>query len=563
MNAEANLHRLSAICLAILSTMMVWQFYDQNWWAPDDGAYAHIADRLLRGEVLNGSIFDLHFGLVHFIHAAAFKLFGTSFVGLRYPLAVMTVLQSLIAFWLLRDLEWSTALAGGIAMSALTFVQFLDPSANWYALFAAVCLIAAVVWIPREAAFRYSVLGGLVMLVIMFRQLTGGLVAIGLVTYLLCEDTTRTAFSRPLLGRAVLALCALALGFYLYKTASPLSFLLFGVWPVALIAAAWFNCVMPNRTVARMVAQLVFGALVAVSPLLLYHLYHGTLYSWFDDTVLTGFRLVGLPFIHKTTYAALPVVALATAKGFEPLTLVNAAFWCLLLLAPIVLGAVTVARSLVGGYSVPVLAHMAVFFAIVSAHYEIAIYLFYSTAMTLCGLLAVSAEWPRRVQTGIAACVLVLAGIGLWSQAGQPLTRGFAGIAAGKAAPIDKGIMEYRVGLHVPPSDRAFYEWLVPLIKQNSGAQDSILALPVNPELYFMTGRRNPTRFFNSAFGLRTDMEVEVLLSTLVVDPPALVIFNSHDKYVTPQTLKVMAEVRAIYQRIASRNGVEVFLRPR
>ena len=563
MAQEASLHRLSGICLAILATMMMWQFHDQNWWAPDDGAYAHIADRLLKGEVLNGSIYDIHFGLVHFIHAATFKLFGSSIVGLRYPLALMTVLQSLLVFWLFRDRGWLTALAGGMAMVALTFVQFLNPTANWYALFATVFLIAATVWIPRDAAFRYCVLGGLIMIVIMFRQLTGGLVAIGLVTYLLSEDSSRSAYSRPILGRAVFALCALLLGFYLFKTASPLAILLFGIWPVALILTGWFNCVMSNRMVARMLVQLMFGAFVAISPLLLYHLYHGSLFTWFDDTILTAFRLVSLPFMDKASYAALPLVGMLMSKGLDAGTVVNEIFWIALLLAPVLLGAMTVARGLSAGGSAPLVAHMAVFFAVVSAHYEIAIYLFYSTAMTLCGLLALTDGRHKRVQGGVAVCVLLLAGVGLWSHAGQPLTRGLAGIAAGERAPIDKNALEFRVGLRVAPTDRVFYEWLVPMILENSLPEESILALPVNPELYFMSKRRNPTRFFNSALGLRTDAEVEKLLSTLVVDPPALVVFRTNDKYVTPNTLKIVAKVRQTYRRIALREGIEVYARPR
>jgi len=563
MNNDVTLHRLSAIILAILATMMVWQFHDQNWWAPDDGAYAHIAERLLKGEVLNGSIFDIHLGLVHFIHAAAFKLFGTSLVGLRYPLAVMTVLQCLIVFFLFWDRDWTTALAGGIAMAALTFVQFLNPSANWYALFATICLIAATAWIPREAAFRYWVLGGLVMVVIMLRQLTGAFVGIGLIAYLLCEHTTRSVYSKPILARALLALCGLALGFYLYRAASSLAFLMFGVWPLALIAAAWFNCVMSDRAVARMMGQLILGAAVAIAPLLLYHCYHGSLTTWFDDTVMAAFRLVSLPFIHRSTYAALPVVGILVSKGFDVGAIVNEIFWSLLLLAPIVLGAITVTRSLASGTSAPLVAHMAVFFSVVSAHYEIPIYLLYSTALTLCGLLSLTDGWSKRAQAYMAGCVLVLAGIGLWFHAGQPYTRGLAGIATGRIAALDKSDMAYRVGLRVPPTDRAFYEWLVPLIGENSAPDESILALPVNPELYFMTGRRNPTRFFNSALGLRTDLEVEVLLSTLVVDPPALVIFHRGDKYVTPNTLKVVAKVRETYRRIASRDDIEVYARPR
>lgn len=250
-------------------------------------------------------------------------------------------------------------------------------------------------------------------------------------------------------------------------------------------------------------------------------------------------------------------------RGVDTGTVINEIFWIALLLAPVFLGAITVSRSLFRSGSVPLLAHMAVFFAVVSAHYEIPNYLFFSTAMTLCGLLALTADWQKRTQTGAAVGVLLLAGVGLWSHAGQPVTRGLVGLAAGERTLIDKEIMEFRVGLRVAPTDRAFYEWLVPLIRQNSGPEESILAMPVNPELYFMTGRRNPTRFYNSALGLRTETEVEALLSTLAVDPPALVIFNSGDKYVTPNTLKIVTEVRQTYQRIALRDGIEVYIRPR
>jgi hypothetical protein len=561
MTQEATLYRLSGICLAILATSMMWQFHDQNWWAPNDGAYAHIADRLLKGEVLNGGIYDINLGLVHFIHAATFKLFGSSMVGLRYPLALMTVVQSMMVFWLFRERDWMTALAGGMAMAALTFVQFLNPSANWYALFATVCLIAATVLIPRDSPLRYGILGGLAMIVIMFGHLIGGLVAMGLVTFLLCEDSTRTSYSRPILGRLVLALCATLLGFYLFRTASPLSFFLFGVWPVAVIATSWFNCVMSNRTVARMMAQLLFGAAIAIAPLLLYHLYHDSLSTWFDDTIVTAFGLISPDSNRQASYAALPIVALTMAKGFDTGSIINGIFWTALLLAPMALGAITVMRSLAAGPSVPIVVHMAVFFAVVSAHYEIAAYLFYSTAMTLCGLLALSADWHKRAQGGVAVCVLMLAGVGLWSHAGQPLTRGFSDIAAGRHVPLGKKVADYRVGLRLAPADQALYDWLVPLIQENSEPGESILALPVNPELYFMADRRNPTRFSNATLGLRSDAQVATLLSALAADPPAVVIFSSGDKYVTPNTERVADQIRRTYWLIGSRDSVEIYAR--
>lgn len=561
MASDTTMHRLSAVLIALLATAMVWQFHDQTWWAPDDGAYAHIAERMLKGEVLNGSIYDLHLGLVHFIHAAAFKIFGTSMVGLRYPLALFTVIQCLLALWLFRDRGWVIAMAGGIAMVALTFVQFLNPTANWYALFATVLLIAVTVWMPREARWRYAILGALVMTVFMLRQLTGAFVAIGLVTYLLTEEEHRSTFSKPVLARAVLALSAIILGVYLFKNASPLSLLLFGVWPIALIVAAWGNCIMSDRAVLRMVGHLTLGALLALAPLVIYHLSHGSLMTWIDDTIVTVFRLVSLPFIDKASYFHWPLIMASLSMDGLPLhSIVNGVFWMALLLAPPILGWITVKQSL-NGTAAPILAHMAVFFALVSVHYEIAHYLFYSVALVQCGLLAVSSAWSKRAQTIMACATLLLAGIGLWSHAGQPLTRGLIGQVAGERTAVQKDALDYRVGLRVAPQEHDFYRWLVPLIAKNSQPNDSILALPVNPELYFMTGRRNPTRFFNSALGLRNPAEVQVLLSTLVVDPPALVIFNSGDKYVTPAALEVMDKVRSIYTAIASRDGIEVYVR--
>ena len=468
MISDATWRRASTIFLALLATAIVWQFHDQNWWPPDDGAYAHIAERLLRGEVLNGSIYDIHLGLVHFVNAAAFKLFGATMVALRYPLALFTVLQCVIVMWLLKDQEWLTALAGGIAMATLTFVQFLNPTANWYALFATIVLISAVIGIPRDAVPRYYVLGALVMTVIMFRQLTGAIVAIGLVTYLLAEGKHRGSYAKPRLAQAVLVLCALALAFYLFKNASPLSILLFGIWPLGLIVLAVRNCVISDRTTVRLIGEMALGAGLAIAPLVGYHLVNGSLVGWIDDTVLSAFRLVSLPFFDRASYVHLPMVAvMQLAGGLKWLAILNGFFWIALLVAPPMLGWIALRRSLGLGERVPPLAHMAVFFALVSVHYEIPIYLFYTTALTLCGLLSVSGEWSKRAQLMAGATVLLIAGVGLWSHAGQPLTRGMGGIAAGERMAVDNDAINFRVGLRVAPAEKAFYEWLVPLIRKN------------------------------------------------------------------------------------------------
>ena len=103
---------------------------------------------------------------------------------------------------------------------------------------------------------------------------------------------------------------------------------------------------------------------------------------------------------------------------------------------------------------------------------------------------------------------------------------------------------------------------MLDLIRRETPEDGSILALPVNPELYFLSGRRNPTRFYNSALGIRDDGDLQAVLETLRRAPPALVFFRPDDKYVTEQAVRIMAFVRAHYEPLESRAGFEIFRYP-
>ena len=71
---------------AIVNSLLLWHFHDRYFYPTDDGFYAHIAERLLNGAVLHLDVQDIHPGYIHFVHAAAFRLFGMDIVSLRYPL---------------------------------------------------------------------------------------------------------------------------------------------------------------------------------------------------------------------------------------------------------------------------------------------------------------------------------------------------------------------------------------------------------------------------------------------------------------------------------------------
>ena len=102
--------------------LIVVHFHDRFWWPPDDGAYAYVALRLLRGDVLNGDVQDIHAGYVHFIHAAALKMFGEDLLSLRYPLSMLTVLQAALVYLLLLPRGPFAAFAGaGLAARCRLF----------------------------------------------------------------------------------------------------------------------------------------------------------------------------------------------------------------------------------------------------------------------------------------------------------------------------------------------------------------------------------------------------------------------------------------------------------
>jgi hypothetical protein len=91
---------------------------------------------------------------------------------------------------------------------------------------------------------------------------------------------------------------------------------------------------------------------------------------------------------------------------------------------------------------------------------------------------------------------------------------------------------------------------------------DSIFAVPSNAELYFLTQRRNPFRFYNTALGVRTDADVEEVRQVMRERPPRVVTFDPHDKYNTARSRQIMDDVRARYVLVGRVDPFEVYVLP-
>jgi hypothetical protein len=565
-------HFAALVATALFAAALLSHFYDRYWWPPDEGAYGYVADRILAGDVLNRDVQDIHLGAVDFANAAALRLFGNQLVSMRYPLVLMTFVQSLLLCFLLLPRGAMVAAGGGMAAAALSLVQFLNPTAHWYCLFLTTVTIAWLTLMPRGRRCRLEVTGWLLATVFVFRQLSGVLTAIGVLTYLLLEGWELPSRGRKRLAPALAAVMFAGLGFYLLKKTDPIAIALYGVWPLALLCLAFARTNLADRELMGMLGRLGVGAAAGIAPLLAYHLAHGSVGNWLADTVGTAVAMTDLDFFRTKSYTYWILMGFARSLGASSgPELANGMLWGILPLVPVALGAVVRRRAwrAVGAgatdsarAALSPLAVVAVFYTVVSLHYQIPIYLFYSLSLSVCALLwlASATESGATVtRRALVPALAALSAIALYYQAGQPNSMRTSLFSGKRIAMVEAPSMN-RLGLHIAPAERALYRRVVELVDAHAAADDTILAVPFDPEIYYLTGRRAPVRFFNSAFGIRDSGDLARALDAVAAAPPRVVFYDPTDKYDTELSRRLMSDLRPSLRHVGDLGRLQVYL---
>lgn len=565
----AGMSRLMAAAVfAVAMTValaVVLHFHDRFWSAPEEGAYAHVAERVLAGESLADTERAVHLGYTSFANALAFKLFGVDLVSLRYPLVVLTLLLCGLTFWLLAGRGLLAAFSGAFAMACLTFVQYLNPAAQWYALFLCVLIVALLAARPAERRGTLEALGFLLAALFLFRPLSGVFAAMGVFAFLLLQEERHAGHPKVRLARGLALLLLVSLVLYLRVVTDLAAALLFGALPAMLLGFTFVATRVGDRALAVTLLRMVVGGALAAAPLLAYHLAAGSFDNWWQQT-LASMISPAAGAADVPGFAALAVqgfgqVVGGFAGGAGGAALLNGLFWLALPLLPLVLG-VTLLRGLwreqaAGPAALPIIA---CFFALVSVDIQAPANLFFSGALTLAAVLFLAAGAGARRSFACACFALVLSLIGLTYQAGQPLARGWQGIVAGETRTVVAPSGLPRAGLTVAAEEAALYGLLVELIEANSAPEDTILALPASPELYYLAQRRYPLPFFDAARGLGTVAELQVAQAALAQEPPRLVFFRPHDSHNTPLVWRLMADLRDRYRLLETAGGFEIYL---
>jgi hypothetical protein len=235
----------------------------------------------------------------------------------------------------------------------------------------------------------------------------------------------------------------------------------------------------------------------------------------------------------------------------------NGLYWTILPLVPALCGLALVARVVrrgTGDASDTALPCLAVFHALVALRFQIPVYLYYTVGLSLAGWL-----WLLGRRTWLVGGIAVaLSVVGVVYHAGEPF-RSVEGMIGGERRPLVRSDLLPRLGVRLDRDDLETYRSLIDLIRRTTRPEDPIFALPYDPELYFLSERRNPFSFSLLPLHLAEQHDADAVIHTLLERPPALVIHNRTDKYNEPSVGPIVEAVQRHYRLLAAVGPFDVY----
>lgn len=532
-----NMIIAAVLALLCTSAIMVF-FYDQFWWPADEGVYAYVAQRANAGDVIHRDVIDLHSGYGNALNALAFRMFGEDLLSLRYPLVVIAFVQSCIAFVLLKDKGAIPAFVGAVALAAFSFVQFPNPSANWHALGVFFCLCLCLEKLPKGAPGRLLLAGFLVGVCFFTRQLSGVFLGLGLACVVLAE--AEKSWSNARVATVLIGgVSTVGLLLYVASKQSLFGIVWAGVWPLFIMIVATLRARVSLGEAVKTAGAVLVGFALAGLPLAILAFSHDALMFWVNDIFVTALLINAQDFIHEQSY--LYVVFAAVRAVLAPsggVALVSGLAWLTLILSVPLFGAYA-SFKYVRSKALPPSVILAVFWTVGGLHYQIPIYFYFVLPAALFGLLML------RSTPAILGGLMALSCWALVFQAAQPLSRSYQGVIEGERAAANVPANLPRVSLRVQAEDAALYRDLIETIEASARPLEPLLTIPMEPQINFMTGRKSPVRYYATPLGLRVDQDVLDTLKSLNEASPLFVVHRRGDKYLTPLSARLLAEIKA------------------
>jgi len=199
-------------------------------------------------------------------------------------------------------------------------------------------------------------------------------------------------------------------------------------------------------------------------------------------------------------------------------------------------------RMLTMSLALPVLA---AFYGLVSLFHQIPVYLYFTSVLSIAGSLWLLAALKPRWKLPMSAMLVVLSGVSLAFHAGEPIPHTIIDyIRPTKTELFNSHSQLPNVDLWINENSLAAYKKVVHIIEEETSRGDYLFAIPNNAELYFMTDRPNPFRFFSTDHGVMSGTEVQNIVQTLERLRPRIITFSPGDGRNNTHSLAIMEHVR-------------------
>jgi hypothetical protein len=544
-----NAHKYAILLIVwIISAVYVGRFIDRGWIPHDEGSLAQSAERVLAGELPHRDFAEIYTGGLSFLYAAAFKFLSANLVSIRYVFFAIFLIfvPALYAIAVRFASPW---VAGAVTLLGVAWSvpNYFAGVPSWYNLFFAVLGTAALTrHIETERVgwlFFAGLCGGLSFLA----KITGMYYVLAVCLFFTFRERflSRASRDESTKSAAYTSLKVISYGIFLsliffllrYRlgameifhfllpTAAICVFLLWDEW-----RAGYGTFSARLRTSVGLL--LPFGCGVAI-PIILF-LVPYFLTNSLGDFVQGIFVLPQKRFEHAsmnfpsilTLAASVPyalllfwpfslserpsmetnfqlalMIPLAVAVSLSESFGVYSFLWLSarsLAVVAVLAGCVILFRSFrtcaVAENQLQILSLLVIMTALVSLvqfPFAAPIYFLYAAPLIVLTLLAVvmaQPNAPRLLHSGILASYFFFAVF--WTNTGYVRYLGVRYQSYRPASILDSDRAEIRV----TEADKALYRRMVELIRKHRGSTNYIYATPDCPEVYFLSGMRNPTR---------------------------------------------------------------------
>lgn len=535
------------IIIWVLSAVYVFRFVDRGWIPHDDGILAQMAERVLSGELPHRDFDEIYTGGLSFLYAAAFKILGVKLMSIRIVLFLF-FLAFVPALYSISVRLASPVIAGAVTLLGVVWSvpNYFAGLPSWYNLFFAIfgtlALIRHIETQQSKWLFIAGLCGGFSFLV----KLGGIYYVAAVFLFLTYREQTlsvdETKHSEPICSSFVV-LKGLIFFFFLgllvlllRSRLGAMEIFHFLIPSVAICGSLlWLELrkrqgSLPLR-VKRLSSLLMPFCLGVTIPIALFlipyiltnsvsDLYRGVVvlpqkrlqYATMDfPPFLTVVASVpyALLFLFDLSHSRRPIldkivttiliVALALALISSNNIYVYKFIWqsaTQLAVIAVLTGCFLLVRSSRSDLISPVrrqvlllLVIMTGLVSLVQFPFAAPIYFCYVAPLvilTLCGVVNLGYDALKPFHVAILAFYFLFAL--LWTNTGYvwKLGVGYSAFNPTSLLDIDRG------GIRVTDSDERLYSALINIARQKSGSR-YIYAAPDCPEVYFLSGLKNPT----------------------------------------------------------------------